>query len=153
MKIYLSVMGLIACLLCSVNHSAAQKRAYVPAYIRDTTTTEGRQFTWSKTAQSANFFMIWGDSVGTDPSVFPGQDLRFDPKQVLDTMEYVYARCNEMGMINQSPDSKANLYKYVIVMYNTYGSNGPQGWANGWAVDDSIGAFWVHPSATRDGGP
>ena len=152
MKIYLSVMGLIACLLCSVNHSAAQKRAYVPAYIRDTTTTEGRQFTWSKTAQSANFFMIWGDSVGTDPSVFPGQDLRFDPKQVLDTMEYVYARCNEMGMINQSPDSKANLYKYVIVMYNTYGSNGPQGWANGWAVDDSIGAFWVHPSATRDGG-
>lgn len=130
----------------------AQKRAYIPAYIRDTTTVEGRQFTWSKTAQSANFLMIWGDSVGTDPAKFPGADLRFDPKQVLDTMEYVYARCKEMGMINTSPDSKANVYKYVIVMYNTYGEKGPQGWANGWAVDDSIGAFWVHPGATRDGG-
>ncbi len=139
-------------LMVWLNPLAAQKRAYIPAYIRDTTTVEGKQFTWSKTAQSANFLLIWGDSVGTDPAKFPSADLRFDPKQVLDTMEYVYARCKEMGMINTSPDSKANVYKYVIVMYNTYGEKGPQGWANGWAVDDSIGAFWVHPGATRDGG-
>ncbi|MBU3699589.1 MAG: hypothetical protein FGM33_06190 [Candidatus Kapabacteria bacterium] len=149
----LSISCLLALILLGASATvSAQKRAYVPAYIRDTSTVEGRQFSWDKTAQSRNFFMIWGDSVGTDPSKFTAEDLRFDPKQVLDTMEYIYARCDEMGMINRSPDSKANLYKYVIVMYNTYGSKGPQGWANGWAVDDSIGAFWVHPSATRDGG-
>ncbi len=143
---------LAASIIAGTTLSAQQKRAYIPAYIRDTTTVEGRQFTWSKTAQSKNFLMIWGDTVGTDPSKFPNPDLRFDPKQVLDTMEYVYDRCMEMGMINTSPASKANLYKYVIVMYNTYGKGGPEGWANGWAVDDSIGAFWVHPGATRDGG-
>ncbi len=147
---FLAPCFLLLCLTAAVSH--AQKRAYIPAYIRDTATVEGRQFTWSKTAQSTNFLMIWGDSVGTDPSTFPAEDLRFNPKQVLDTMEYVYARCKEMGMINQFPDSRANVYKYVIVMYNTYGAKGPQGWANGWAVDDSIGAFWVHPGATRDGG-
>lgn len=152
MNVSTPIGTLVMALLCLFVASPAQKRAYVPAYIRDTSTVEGRQFSWDKTAQSANFFMIWGDSVGTDPSKFTAEDLRFDPKQVLDTMEYIYARCNEMGMINRSPDSKANLYKYVIVMYNTYRGNGPTGWANGWAVDDSIGAFWVHPSATRDGG-
>ncbi len=129
-----------------------QKRAYVPAYIRDTNTVEGKQFTWSKTAQSANFFMIWGDSSGGNPAVAADANLRFTPSAVLDTMEYIYRRCADLGMIHDGPGTLATKYKYVIVMYGTYGPDGPQGWANGWAVDDSIGAFWVHPNATRDGG-
>ncbi|MBU3680206.1 MAG: hypothetical protein FGM32_11505, partial [Candidatus Kapabacteria bacterium] len=91
------VLALLTLFLQS--QSPAQKRAYLPAYIRDTTTVEGQQFSWDKTAQSPNFLMIWGDSVGTDPSKFTAEDLRFNPKQVLDTMEYIYARCDEMGMI------------------------------------------------------
>ena len=99
----------IASIIAGTTLSAQLKRAYIPAYIRDTTTVEGRQFTWSKTAQSKNFLMIWGDSVGTDPSKFANPDLRFSPMQVLDTMEVIYKRCMEMGMINTDPSSKANL--------------------------------------------
>ena len=130
----------------------AQKKAYVPAYIRDTSTIEGRQFSWDKTAQSENFFLIWGDAVGTKPAEYSDPNLRFDPRQILDTMEYIFRRCDELGMIHDEPGTQASKYKYVIVMYNTYGQGGPEGWANGWAVDDTIGAFWVHPNATRDGG-
>ncbi|MBU3741890.1 MAG: hypothetical protein FGM24_06340 [Candidatus Kapabacteria bacterium] len=142
---------LLTCLVAA-STTFAQKRAYVPAYIRDTSTIEGKQFSWDRTRQSKNFLMIWGSAVGNDPSKHENPDLRFDPAQVLDTMEYVYDRCHELGMINTDSSSMANRYKYVIVMYNTYGEGGPEGWANGWAVDDSIGAFWVHPGATRDGG-
>lgn len=143
---------LLVCLLLACGTLLAQKRAYVPAYIRDTNTVEGKQFSWDRTAQSTNFFLIWGSTVGSNPGTYENPDLRFDPRQVLDTMEYIYRRCSELGMINTAPTSLANVYKYVIVMYNTYGAGGPEGWANGWAVDDSIGAFWVHPGATRDGG-
>lgn len=148
----MTVSLLLCCMLLACSVASAQKSAYVPAYIRDTNTVEGKQFAWERTAQSANFFMIWGAGVGNDPSIYENPDLRFDPARVLDTMEYVYRRCKDMGMINQDSASLANVYKYVIVMYNTYGPGGPEGWANGWAVDDSIGAFWVHPGATRDGG-
>ena len=138
--------------MCIPIDADAQKQAYVPAYIRDTNTVEGRQFSWDKTAQSTNFLLIWGDGVGPSPQTFTDPNLRFDPKQILDTMEYIFRRCDELGMIHDEPGTQASKYKYVIVMYNTYGPGGPEGWANGWAVDDTIGAFWVHPNATRDGG-
>jgi hypothetical protein len=32
----------------------AQKMAYIPSYLLNTTDVNGAQFTWSKTAQSAN---------------------------------------------------------------------------------------------------
>jgi len=129
----------------------AQKTAYVPAYIRDTNTVEGRQFRMDHTAQSQNFFLIWGTGVGADPTQAINEALRFDPQQVLDTLEYVYTRCKELGLVNDAPGTKASRYKFVVVMYNTWGPGGPEGWANGWAVDDTIGAFWVHPQATRTG--
>lgn len=103
------------------------------------------------TAQSQNFFLIWGTGVGADPTQADNEALRFDPQQVLDTLEYVYRRCKELGLVNDAPGTKASRYKFVVVMYNTWGPGGPEGWANGWAVDDTIGAFWVHPQATRTG--
>lgn len=60
-------------LIATVLNVSAQKRAYVPAYIRDTTTIEGRQFTWSKTAQSKNFLMIWATLLVRIPRSFPIQ--------------------------------------------------------------------------------
>jgi hypothetical protein len=103
----------------------AQKKAYVPAYIRDTSTIEGRQFSWDKTAQSENFFLIWGDAVGTKPAEYSDPNLRFDPRQILDTMEYIFRRCDELGMIHDEPGTQASKYKYVIVLYNSYGQGGP----------------------------
>lgn len=148
----LPIFTVALALLFGVAQGFAQPRAYVPLSYRDTTTLEGKQFTWTKTAQSAHFFLIWGDTVGTNPTAFANPDLRFDPQSVLDTLEFIHARCDEIGMIDHAPTSLAQRYKYVVIMYGTFGAAGPQGWANGWAVDDSIGAFWVHPNATRDGG-
>ena len=78
--------------MCIPIDADAQKQAYVPAYIRDTNTVEGRQFSWDKTAQSTNFLLIWGDGVGPSPQTFTDPNLRFDPKQILDTMEYIFRK-------------------------------------------------------------
>jgi len=148
MLVQLALALLLA--LCAMP-ALAQKTAYIPAYIRDTNTVEGRQFRVDHTAQSQNFLLIWGTGVGSDPTQAANEALRFDPQQVLDTLEYVYTRCKELGLVNDAPGTKASRYKFVVVMYNTWGPGGPEGWANGWAVDDTIGAFWVHPQATRTG--
>ncbi|MCU0330014.1 MAG: T9SS type A sorting domain-containing protein [Candidatus Kapabacteria bacterium] len=150
---YLRPALMFACCLAIFASSKAfgQKRAYIPAYIRDSATVEGRQFRPERTAQSDNFFLIWGAAVANDPRETAEEDLRFDPRQILDTLEAIYRRCKDLGLVNDAPGTKAATYKFVVVLYNTYGPGGPEGWANGWAVDDTIGAFWVHPLATRTG--
>lgn len=139
----------ILLLLCNVVYS--QKTAYIANYIRDISTVEGKQFTWTKTAQSANFTIIWGDSVGLDPTKASNPDLRFNPVSVLDTMEVIYQRFKNLGFANESAGTKLSQYKIPIVMYGTYGPSGPQGWANGGDVDGIIGAFWIHPKGVQDG--
>ena len=140
-------------LTCCITFSAiAQKTAYIPAYLLDTTTVDGAQFTWSKTAQSPNFTIIWGNTVGTDPAAYTADTtIAFDPSVILDTMEYLYARFKTMGFLDDSVGTNLAIYKIPIVMYNTWGPLGATGYANGGDADGIIGAFWVHPIAMHGG--
>lgn len=130
----------------------AQKMTHIPYYLQDTNTVDGKQFSWDKTRQSENFILIWGNTVGTDPSVYADPELRFDPAAILDTMEYIYTRFKELGFLDDAPGTKMSQYKVVIVIYGTWGPDGAQGFANGGDADGIIGAFWVHPNGIRDGG-
>lgn len=145
-----SKLILLALLLIS-DFVYAQKTSYIPLYIQDTTTIEGRQFTWTKTAQSANFTLIWGDSAGLNPTTATNPSLVFNPASILDTMETIYQAFKNLGFANDTIGTNLNLYKIPIIMLNTYGPTGPMGWAYGGQVDGIIGAFWANPLAMQDG--
>lgn len=130
----------------------AQKTAYIPNYLQNPNTVDGAQFTWSKTRQSANFTMIWGNTVGTNPANYPDPNLAFNPEAILDTMEYIYAAFKDLGFLDDAAGTKLSQFKIPIVVYGTWGPNGAQGFANGGDADGVIGAFWVHPNALHDGG-
>jgi hypothetical protein len=110
---------------------AAQKQVYLPLYLQNPNNVDGAQFTWSKTAQSTNFILIWGNTVGTNPASYPDPNLAFDPAKILDTMEYIYTEFKALGFVNDSPGTKLAEYKVPIIMYGTWGPNGAEGWANG----------------------
>lgn len=138
--------------ICTTTVAMGQKAVYIPAYLRDTNTVDGKQFSLDKTYQTENFILIWGSTVGTDPANYVDPDLRFNPKSVLDTMEFIYTRFKSLGFMDDSPGTNLSKYKVVIVIYGTWGPDGAQGFANGGDVDGVIGAFWVHPNGIRDGG-
>ncbi len=130
---------------------SAQKEVYIPAYIQDPLTVDGSQFTWSKTSESENFTIIWGDSVGLDPLVASNPDLVFNPLAVLDTLERIYSAFEDLGFAQDIPGTNLHQYKIPVIMLNTFGPSGATGWAFGGDVDGVIGAFWVHPLAIKDG--
>ena len=129
----------------------AQKSAYIPVYLLDTNTVDGHQFSWSKTMQSPNFIVIWGDSAGLNPTQANDPNLAFDPVSVLDTMEAIYQFFLSTGFPQDIPGTNLHTYKIPIIMLNTFGPNGAVGWAFGGDVDGVIGAFWAHPLAMQDG--
>ncbi len=130
----------------------AQKMVHIPNYLQNPNDVNGAQFTFSKTAQSTNFILIWGNTVGTNPANYPDPNLAFNPAKILDTMEYIYTRFKELEFLDDAPGTNLSQYKIPIVIYGTWGANGAQGFANGGNADGIIGAFWVHPTAMLDGG-
>jgi len=129
----------------------AQKTAYIPLYIQDVTTVEGSQFTWTKTDQSANFTIIWGDSAGLNPTMASNPNLVFNPMSILDTMEVIYQEFINLGFANDIAGTNLNQYKIPIIMLETFGPTGGTGWAFGGEVDGVIGAFWANPLAMQNG--
>jgi carbonic anhydrase/acetyltransferase-like protein (isoleucine patch superfamily) len=138
-------------LLFQISICFAQKTAYIPAYLLDTTTVDGKQFTWSKTLQSPNFTLIWGDSAGLNPMLAPDPNLVFNPSAILDTMENIYQDYLNWGFAKDIPGTNLHIYKIPIVMLNTFGPTGNVGWAYGGDADGVIGAFWAHPLSMQDG--
>ena len=131
--------------------SFSQKSAYIPLYLQDTTSIDGSQFTWSKTAESDNFTLIWGNTVGTDPATYSDSTLAFEPAVILDTLEAIYRAYKDFGFANDSVGTNLSVYKIPVIMYNTWGATGAEGYANGGDADGVIGAFWVHPIAMHGG--
>jgi hypothetical protein len=140
------------CFISLAGTAFAQKTAYIPNYLLNPNDVNGAQFTWSKTRQSANFTLIWGNTVGTDPANHPDPNLRFNPDAMLDTMETIYTAFKDLGFVDDAAGTNLSQYKIPIVVYGTWGPNGAQGFANGGDADGVIGAFWVHPAALQDGG-
>jgi carbonic anhydrase/acetyltransferase-like protein (isoleucine patch superfamily) len=138
--------GLYICLF-------AQKTVYIP---KDFTTNPFlRNYSMQRSYQTANFVLFWGDVVGTDPANYSNPDLRFNPQSICDTLEKIYTKfITELAFCSDAPTTNLGKYKLIIVMNDTWGTGAgaPSGWAFGGSYDGIIGAMWVHPNATRDGG-
>lgn len=130
----------------------AQKTVYIPRAF----STDPALSTWStdKSYQSANFVLYWGNVVGTNPATYSDANLRFNPQSVCDTLEKIYTKyIQEIAFCSDASTKNLGKYKIIIVMNDTWGISGePSGWAFGGTYDGVIGAMWVHPNATRDGG-
>jgi carbonic anhydrase/acetyltransferase-like protein (isoleucine patch superfamily) len=138
-------LGISCCVL-------AQKTVYIPRPF----STDPALSTWSndRSYQSANFVLFWGNVVGTNPATYADANLRFNPQSVCDTLEKIYTKyISDIAFCSDAPTKSLGKYKLIIVMNDTWGINGqPSGWAFGGQYDGVIGAMWVHPNATRDGG-
>ena len=142
----------IALLLLAMQLASAQKSVYLPLYLQDPNTGESSQYSADKTAQSDNFILIWGNTVGTDPSSYTEDPtLAFNPTTILATMESIYADFKELGFIEDGPGTNLSLYKIPVIMLNTWGPGIGEGYAFGGQSDGVIGTFWVHPIAMQTG--
>lgn len=142
---------LVAVFACYCMVANAQKQVLIPTEF--STDPALKTWSYSRSAQSENFVCFWGALVGNDPSVYANADLRFTPCVVLDTLEKIYTKfIKEIKFCDDNPETNLGKYKIIIVMNNTWPAGGPEGWAFGGSYDDKIGAMWVHPNATRDGG-
>src|SRR5690349_2826070 len=137
--------GLYCCAL-------AQKTVYIPNAF--TTDPALSTWSWDKSYQSANFVLFWGNVVGTNPATYSDANLRFNPQSVCDTLEKIYTKyISDIGFCSDAATKNLGKYKLIIVMNDTWGIAGePSGWAFGGTYEGVIGAMWVHPGATRDGG-
>lgn len=131
----------------------AQKTVWKPAeWSRAGTDFYGR-LNDTRSYQTANFVIFWGDAVGNDPTTASPADRRFNPKGVCDTLEFIYKRfIGELKFCSDAPTTNLGKYKIIIVMLGTFGANGPQGFAYGGTYEGVIGAMWVDPNAVKDGG-
>lgn len=140
---------LVWCLLIT-GIAAAQKSVFIPT---EFSSAPLNTWSYSKSYQSANFIVFWGNVVGTDPASYPDANLAFNPQSICDTLEKIYTKyISEIKFCTDTSTKNLGKYKIIIVMNDTWGTNGPTGWAFGGTYDNTIGAMWVHPNATRDGG-
>jgi hypothetical protein len=126
--------------------SAAVKTVYIPARWAST-----GEVPWvsSRTRESTNFILLWGDRAGTDPRTAPGE-ARFDPDNVLSQLENLYSFyvntmqfTPETGLLAQ--------HKIIVIMTRTW-SNAPlDAWATGGSVDGRVGVINIAPAAAAPG--
>lgn len=130
-----------------------QKQAYVPVFLQDVNNYNGAQFTWSKTYETENFLIIWGDTVGLDPVSFPDQSLAFNPVSIGAFLETQYDEYVNLGFLVDSITSyRISQYKVPIIMNNTWGNDQDAivGWAEAY-TDGFMPVMNIHPLATNGG--
>ena len=90
--------------------------------------------------------------VGKSPTIYPDPKLAFDPAVVCKTLEKIYRiYIDKIHFCSDAAGTNLGKYKLIIVMNETWPKGGPSGWAFGGSYNNTIGARWVHPNATRDG--
>ena len=140
-------------LLVFIGPVYAQKTVYKPAEWSRVGTPYYGLLNDTRSYQSANFVIFWGDAVGNDPNTATPANRRFNPRGVCDTLEYIYKRfIKDLKFCSDDPATNLGKYKIIIVMLGTFGADGPQGFAFGGSYDRIIGAMWVDPAAVKDGG-
>jgi hypothetical protein len=109
-------------------------------------------FSWKRTAQSANFILYWGSKIQGDPRNASNGDIKFDPSVILQALENVLYFWTDSIQFIQNPDEyNMGKYKFEVVLNETW-SSGYTGWAFGGLADNEIGGMWIHPLATASGG-
>ncbi|MFN3589399.1 MAG: DUF6055 domain-containing protein [Spirosomataceae bacterium] len=131
------------------------KETYIPKYLEDNTTVQGKQFTRTNTFQSPNFWISWGYGVGPDPKNARGEWATFDPMETMIMSERVYKGFKDKtGFLVDSVGTNLGKYQVPIVLCGSYGFN--QGMCSAFAAgngvnwDGVIGGFLVYPSGVLD---
>lgn len=139
--------------------ATGQKTVYIPKVFRGEGADPSRppdpltRWSWERSYQSENFVVFWGPRFDGPPTEWADPRMRFEPKRITDLLESIYRRyVDEIGFCTDTSDTNLGRYKIIVVMNETWDERGPTGWAYGATYDNTIGAMWVHPSATRDGG-
>lgn len=146
---------LLAILSLSSYYSIAQKTLFIPTEWSDPNNEFYNKVSNSRKYESTNFVLYWGDKIGANPSAYPEAALRFNPQSVTDTLEYTFKRyITDLHFVNNAPTTNLGKYKIIIMMMNTWKSTDPrlQAFAQASSFSNTIGAMFVHPEATRDGG-
>ncbi|MEZ6195854.1 MAG: DUF6055 domain-containing protein [Planctomycetota bacterium] len=136
------VIALVSLLVASPLGAQAPKTVYWPAEF-----SAYPEVSLTRSAQSANFIVVWGTLSGTNPMAGPS-GIQFDPQSILTQLESVYA--TYIGSLGFLDDTVGNLsqFKIIVVMNDTWSASPWTGWAFGSSYDGVIGAMWVHPGAT-----
>lgn len=133
--------------------SSGQKQAIIPEFINDPGTAFGQEFSWSKTYESPNFILIWGNKVGTDPAAYPDPWFAFNPAALADTLEYIYRHYRQWNLIKDPAGSNMAKYKVPLIIGSTWGPDAEIGgfaWAG--IHHDSLPMMAIDVSGLRDGG-
>ena len=141
--------------MCIFFNLSAQKTVFRPTEFDTPANEYYNNVSDTRKYESANFVLYWGDKVGTNPAVYADNDLRFVPKSVADTLEYIFKRyITDLHFINNAPTTNFGKYKIMIMMMNTWTSTDARltGFAAASSFSNTIGAMFVHPQATKDGG-
>ncbi|MFB4270898.1 DUF6055 domain-containing protein [Nonomuraea sp. GTA35] len=144
----------VAALLCLVlalltapaQASAAAKTVYIPARWQST-----GEVPWvsSRTKESANFILLWGDRSGTNPTSAP-EPYRFDPDNMLSQLESLYSFY--VNTMKFTPETGLLAQHKIIVIVTRTWSNAPlDAWATGGSTDGRVGVINIAPAAALPG--
>ncbi|AVT35350.1 DUF6055 domain-containing protein [Plantactinospora sp. BB1] len=124
---------------------AAAKSVYIPARWANGEVP----WTSSRTRESTNFILLWGDRSGTDPRNAPSA-YRFDPDNILSQLENLYAFyvhtmrfTPETGLLAQ--------HKIIVIVTRTWSTVPLDAWATGGSVDNRVGVINIAPAAAAPG--
>ena len=149
-KLFLQVL----LFLCSYI-AIGQKTLFTPTEWSDPNNEFYNKVSNTRKYESTNFVVYWGDKVGTNPSTYSDPVLRFTPKSVADTLETSFKRyITDLHFVSNAATTNLGKYKIIIMMMNTWNSTDPrlEAFAQASSFSNTIGAMFVHPEATRDGG-
>ena len=151
MKTFLLQVVLFLCSYAAIG----QKTLFTPTEWSDPNNEFYNKISNSRKYESTNFVLYWGDKVGTNPAAYSDPVLRFTPKSVADTLETSFKRyITDLHFINNASTTNLGKYKIIIMMMGTWNSTDErlQAFAQASSFSNTIGAMFVHPEATRDGG-
>ena len=135
--------------------SHAQKTVFTPTEWNNTGHEYYNRMSPDRMYQSDNFVLYWGDLVGTNPQNATDASLRFNPKAVADTFEYIFKRfITDLKFINNASNTNFGKYKTPVIILGTFsgGDDRTTGFAHASSYSSTIGAMFVHPAAVKDGG-
>lgn len=144
----------VALFLCSYI-AVGQKTLFKPTEWSNPNNEFYNNVSTARMYESENFVLYWGDKVGANPAAYSDPSLRFIPKSVTDTLETSFKRyVTDLKFVSNAPTKNLGKYKIIIMMMNTWNSTDPrlQAFAQASSFSNTIGAMFVHPEATRDGG-
>ncbi len=147
MLVLAAVLGMTPATAAQATPSGASaKSVYIPSSWASMGEVPWSQ---SRTKESADFILLWGEKSGTDPKSAPA-DYRFDPDDILNQLETLYAFyvntmqfTPETGLLTQ--------YKIDVIITQTWNNSALNAWASGGSADNKVGVINVAPGAAQPG--